>query len=381
MPDEARTRGEVSKFAIDIVVREPRRLLRTDTGLLSYLEALTYDFEQDGQEISCVLTYAAPVIDEPGFYRCVIAADTGYEGIACVDDTARAALLALRVYERNQSRKALSLARRWLTFVEYMQYPDGSFANFIRNSAGVRNASGPTSHRGGYWWSVRALWALAAAYRITGDRAYLESYERCHLDPIPDGKINALQALAELELYRAEPSDALKRSILEHCDVIIGSESDPYFLDHPSTDVVSLWGYHQLHAVAGAAHVLRKPQLLRPCRHTVTNLVEPDVKAMFWYSYPSLEKNGVCAYAVTPIIQGLAAMYRATEAVRYRELALKGCAWFYGRNDARARLYDPATGMCRDGITDGEASLNYGAESSIEAGFAELIRRALDEES
>jgi hypothetical protein len=77
------------------------------------------------------------------------------------------------------------------------------------------------------------------------------------------------------------------------------------------------------------------------------------------------------------MVQGLAAMYRATEAKRYRQLALRGAAWFYGRNDAREPMYDPATGRCSDGITEGVASLNSGAESSIEAGFAELERRFL----
>jgi hypothetical protein len=369
--------GEVSKFAIDILVREPRRITRSDTGILSYLEALTYTFDHGGEDVSCVLTYAVPAIDQPGWYQCVIAADTGYEGIACVDDTARAALLALRVYERNHSRKALALAKDWLTFVEYMQYPDGSFANFIRNSAGMRNASGPTSVKGGYWWSVRAQWALACAFRITADVSYRQSYERCHLPPTPDGKINAIQALAELELYQAEPSDGLKSSILAHCEAILADQSNGYFLDHPGTQRVSLWGYHQLHAVAEAARALQHPALLRACRHTVTFLVEPDVKAMFWYSYPDREKNGVCAYAVAPIVQGLASLYRATDANRYRLLALRGAAWFYGRNDARTRMYDPATGMCRDGITDAVASDNYGAESSIEAGFSELERRDL----
>jgi hypothetical protein len=40
-------------------------------------------------------------------------------------------------------------------------------------------------------------------------------------------------------------------------------------------------------------------------------------------------------------------------------------------------MYDPTTGMCRDGISHGIASGNCGAESAIEAGFAEMERRSL----
>jgi hypothetical protein len=258
-----------------------------------------------------------------------------------------------------------------------MQYPDGDFANFIRNPSGVRNVSGPTSVKGGYWWSVRALWALARAYRLTGNRSYLDRYHACHLDPLPDGKINAVLALSELELYRAYPLPELGRSITEHCEVIVGMGKQPYFLDHPDSELVHLWGYHQLHAIASTLHVLKLPGLLAACRHTVNNLIEPAVQARFWTSYPDRGKDGLSAYYVAPMVQGLADMYRATEAKRYRQLALSGAAWFYGRNDARMPMYDPATGRCSDGITDGVASLNAGAESSIEAGFTELERRSL----
>jgi hypothetical protein len=367
----------VTTFDAEIILRSSRHPLHSDVRLLDYLSALTLDFERDGQSISAVLIYAQPDPDAEDVYHAVVARETGFEGIACLDDTARAALLALGVYESCGSRRALDLARRWLSFVEYMQYPDGSFANFIRNESGTRNATGPTSVKGGYWWSSRALWALARAHRVTGKRKYRERFEACSLEPMPDGKINALLALAKLELYRAEPTPQLRRSVLDHCDILAGSADEPYFLDHPGILALNLWGYHQLHAVADIANVLDLPALLAPCRRTIRNLVEPDVRARFWHSYPEREKNGVTAYDVSPLVQGLAAMHRATGAQRYRQLALNAAAWFYGRNNARTAMYDPTTGRCRDGISDGFASQNYGAESAVEAGLAELERRAL----
>jgi hypothetical protein len=364
-------------FDVEIAV-DPRHHRNTDLGLLDYLRALSFDFQRNDQTVSAVLIYAEPDPASPGHYHAVVAADTGYEGVACVDDTARAALLALGVYERCGSRAALALARRWLTFVEYMQYPDGSFANFIRNAAGVRNASGSTSHRGGYWWSSRALWALARAYRLTGHKEFLERYRSCRLPPIEDGKINGLLALAEMEVYRADPSATSRDLIVQYCNTIQHTTGDaPYLLDHPSKRRVALWGYHQFHALAAAAELLERPDLMKLCRRTVDNLVEPDVRACMWHTYPAKQKNGVTAYDVSTLAQGLATMHSSTGAKRYRQLALQACAWFYGRNDARTPMYDPTTGQCRDGISHGVASLNYGAESAIEAGFTELVRRDL----
>jgi uncharacterized protein YyaL (SSP411 family) len=346
-------------------------------GVLQYLKALTFDFDRDDQHVSAVLIYSEPDPDREGMYRPIVAADSGYEGVACVDDTARAALLALEVFERTGSRAALHLAKRWLTFVEYMQYPDGSFANFIRNTAGVRNATGATSVKGGYWWSVRALRTLARAYRLTGDERYLDRYRSCVLEPPADGKIQAVLALAELDLYRVEPTKELDASILERCRFIAGPAANPYFRDQPTKAAVSMWGYHQLHAVASAALALDQPSLLVSCRRTIHNLIDPDIRARFWHAYPDREKNGVCAYDVAPMVQGLKAMYDATGAKKYRSLAIDASEWFYGRNDAGVQMYDATRGQCSDGITHGLASTNFGAESAIEAGFAELDRRDL----
>jgi hypothetical protein len=368
---------EVTDFDTEIVIRPSRDPLLADVRLLDYLSALTFDFDHEGRTISAVLIYAQPDPDIPGLYHAVAAQETGYEGVACVDDTARAAVLALGVYEHSGARRALHLARRWLSFVEYMQYPDGSFANFIRNSAGVRNATGATSMRGGYWWSSRALWALARAYRLTGNVDYRDRFDACKLEPLSDGKINGILALAKLELFEAAPSPDLRRSILEHVEAIVGGDDSPYFRDRIGDDELDLWGYHQLHAVATASSVLDLPGLLKSCRRTVRNLLEPDIRAQMWHAYPSKQKDGVTAYDVAPIVQGLSAMYRASGALRYRQLALDAAAWFYGRNDARVPMYDPTTGRCRDGITGGVASNNYGAESAIEAGLAELERRVL----
>lgn len=342
--------------------------------MLGHLDALTFTFEHGGHPIDCVLIYAEP--DSDGQYCFRVAAESGYEGIACIDDTARAALLALGIYEATGSARALRLAQRWLTFVTYMQYADGSFANFIRNGAGIRNASGPTSYRGGQAWTTRALWALARGFRLTGDRSYLEAHQRCHIAAPDDLKMSALLALGDLELYAAQPGEELRQRIIERIEPIVAS-ARPYFRDVPESEALQLWGYHQLHAVAAAAQALDRPDWLPACVRTVDTLVEPNVRAGFWYSFPDLRTDGVCAYTVSPFIQGLGALYQATGDERYRRLALRGSAWFYGRNAARTPMYDPTTGRCRDGITGGIASKNYGAESSIEAGMAELVRRQL----
>jgi len=383
---QARTKESVTTAttAPAIAVRPERRL-----GVLSYLEALTFTFTFEGRQIAPVLIYAEPDPNLPGSYIPIQAEDTGYEGVACVDDTARAALLALAVYEQTGDRSALRSAKRWLSFVLYMQYPDGDFANFVRNANGRRNASGPTSVKGGAWWTGRALWALARAYRVTRNPTYLEAYQRCRKPEAADGKIQALLALGEAELARAgdttlEPLLRVRAGFIVDCGV-------DYFRDDCSDPTVHLWGYHQLHALATISRLLEVKDYLPACRRTVEALVEPVVSGLGYYQIgPSVagtaldsplelygSKEGLCAYCLSPLVLGLGELFRATESERYRKLALNAAAWFYGRNDAGSVIYDPTTGLCADGIDGLVVSPNRGAESSIEAGMAEIERLAL----
>jgi hypothetical protein len=360
-----------------------------DLGLLSYLDALTFTFEFEGKRVSPVLIYAVPDPDAPGRYIPIQAEESGYEGIACVDDTARAAILALGVYEQTHDPRALRLARKWLTFVQYMQYVDGDFANFVRNTNGRRNASGPTSAKGGPSWTARALWALARAYRVTGKKTYLRSYQACTKPDPEDGKIQAVLGLGEAELFLAD-GESYRRDLMRRA-VFITTCGFDYFRDDCSNPNVHLWGYHELHAVALAGRLLNSKALIEECRKTVNSLLEPIVRDRFDYAVgPSVAghqlpgrrqlrgtKDGLCAYCISPTVQGLAELHRATDAERYRTLALTASRWFYGRNEAGRRVYDPTTGLCADGIDGQTISPNRGAESSIEAGLAEIERRAL----
>jgi hypothetical protein len=137
-----------------------------------------------------------------------------------------------------------------------------------------------------------------------------------------------------------------------------------------------MWGYHQLQAVARAARLFSRLDYVAACEATVRNLVEPVVADGFYHVYP-LEQDHQCAYDISPLVLGLEELYRVTREPRLRELALECAGWLDGQNCAGTAMYDPRTGRCSDGMTQGEASRNCGAESAIEAGFIELARRRL----
>src|SRR2546423_19977 len=97
------------------------------------------------------------------------ARDRGFEGVACVDDAARAVVLLLDLYRDTGDRRLGEWATGLVDFVLYMQREDGRFHNFIRDWDGTINTDGPTSYAGGTFWQARAVRALAKAHLVLRD--------------------------------------------------------------------------------------------------------------------------------------------------------------------------------------------------------------------
>ncbi len=342
-------------------------------GVLRHLWRLTDSFVHDGERIPYVHVYARPLGPGPEPPLAFITArQSGPEGVGCVDDAARAALLALWVHEETGSAAALHLARAWLGFVAYMQEPDGSFVNFILDAAGTKNRDGRTSYAGGRWWTARARWALGRAWRCTREETYRRRATRGGFAWTGDLKVLAVQVLALLELYEPQPDARLAGRILRRCDAIVAG-GPGYLRDRAGQGIVALWGYHQLQALARAGRLLGRADYLAACAMTVTELVEPVIAGGFYHVYPT-QREPQCAYDVSALALGLAELYHATGVGHYRALALRCIAWLDGANAAGRALYHRETGRCADGVAGRRISTHCGAESAIEAGFMELAR-------
>jgi len=345
-------------------------------GILRHLIEISGAFAIDAEQIAYVHVYAEPADpDDNATFHPIRAAESGREGIACVDDVARAVILALQAYRQLHVPVARDLGRTWLGFLGHMQEPDGRFANFIIDRAGRRNRNGRTSYPGGPWWTARALWALAIGLNVTGDERCLGMLERARFPYATSLKVTAIQTMALMEWYSCRPSSALERRILSRCDRLV-AEGPDYFRDFKGRDDLLPWGYHQLQAVAHAGRLFSRIDYLAACERTVEGVIEPLIASGFaeiapWRQAPR------CVYDVSSIMLGLEQLYAAIGQERYRALALSCVDWLYGANPARQALYDPRTGRCGDGVTSVGVSENCGAESSIEAGFMELARRRL----
>ncbi|MBN1154475.1 hypothetical protein JXB12_06085, partial [candidate division KSB1 bacterium] len=140
----------------------------------SHLEHLTELVTDDAGDFAIVHIYA-----EHPSYEWV---DAEGEGVACVDDVARAIVVYLMHYEATRDSLYLASVRPLFNFLLMMQCEDGEFYNFLDQGYEI-NRNGITSRKSFNFWAVRAYWALACGCRIFSeiDNDYTNLLEKAFL--------------------------------------------------------------------------------------------------------------------------------------------------------------------------------------------------------
>ncbi|HUF26319.1 MAG TPA: sugar ABC transporter substrate-binding protein [Gemmatimonadaceae bacterium] len=358
---------------------------------LDHLRHLGIEAEVGGRQVRVVSLYA-----EAPDYRLVASPERdGFEGIAALDDAARAAIVYLRSYELTGDPRARDDAMALLAFVASMEQGDGEFINFI-DARGRPNRAAPTSRKSMSYWAARGIWALAEAVRVLGPDHVRDSTE---LRPVLDRAIARMRrevdagrliggsatATAEallglLALQRAEPSAQVSALAARTAELLVplaagNATTAPWGarVDHRGA-TWHAWGARSTAALAETAEVLQRPDLATAARLEADALwarftlagqvpweVGPDGSPTW---YPQI------AYGIGPIVEGYLALASATGERRYSVLAGLTAGWFLGANAAGVVMYDETVGRTFDGI-DGpsadEVNHNAGAESTIEA--------------
>jgi multiple sugar transport system substrate-binding protein len=358
---------------------------------LEHLRRLGLDVVVNGRPVRVVALYA----EAPDYRPTASPARDGSEGIASVDDAARAAIVYLREYEATGDARASDEALGLLAFVVAMEQGDGEFINFI-DAHGRPNRSAPSSRKSMSYWAARSLWALGEAVRVlrpdqlsrlTGAREVLNRTVTRVAREVSTGRLIGGSATATAEallgllaLQRAESSPALAALAARTAELLVplsaGSATEAPWgarIDRPDA-TWHAWGCRSTQALATAAVVLNRRDLAVAGRREadalwarfllagqVPSAIAADGRPTW---FPQI------AYGVSPIIEGYVALAEATGDRRYAVFAGLTAGWFVGANPARVDMYDETTGRTFDGI-DGHPQVrvnrNAGAESTIEA--------------
>lgn len=361
------------------------------TVRLDHLQHLGLDAVVRGLPVRVVSLYA----EAPDYRPTGSPARDGFEGIACLDDAARAAVVYLREYEATGDVRARDEAVRLLSFVTAMEQGDGEFVNFI-DSAGRLNRNAPSSRKSMSYWAARSIWALGEAVRVLGpqnstlvksmrpvlDRAVSRMAREIDAGRLIGGSTTATAEalLGLLAVERAERSKDLVPLATRTAQLLAahsagGMATAPWgaHIDFPDA-AWHAWGSRSPEALAMAGNALGHPEFAASARKEADGLwgrfllaggipsaVAPDGTATW---YPQI------AYGIGPLVEGYLALAETTGERRYSVFAGLAASWFLGANPAGVSMYDEQTGRTFDGIngpTAGQVNRNSGAESTIEA--------------
>ena len=336
---------------------------------LTQLQRLTRPVTGAGPDATAIAVYAEPIgTNGDVLYEPRAAREQGVEGVACVDDAARAIVLYCRIWRRDRHQPAGKAASQLLRFLSYMQDDDGRFRNFIFDWTGLRNQDGGTSRAGGAAWQARALLALACGVAAFGTDEWDERFTRAirwiH-DDMPYLDVRAVCVLAALEHWHATGAADSAERALAWSRTIAAHTTGSRLLDAAGVSEVHLWGHLQEAALAGTGRALGDSDLVDCARASADALLMPAVDGGFNFDH-------VLPFDVSCVIAGLDAVAHATSDSRYASGAAHGREWFHGRNTAGQPVYDAKRGLVYDGIDHGQVSRNSGAESNIEGALALL---------
>ncbi|MCH8326168.1 MAG: hypothetical protein IIB83_06370 [Bacteroidetes bacterium] len=335
------------------------------------------------------------------------------EGIACVDDAARAAVFYLKYSESYADESSKIKAKKLIEFIMYMQADNGFFYNFIFDDYSI-NRDHKNSINEPNWWSWRAMWALSEGYLhfVNVDKDFADIiYERLEKVteelkkiinveretkiingkdkitwlPIKSGSDQAsIIILSLLNYYEINKDESILEYVNNLSDGILNvqkgdSTSFPYYAIMSWENLWHAYGNLQSYSLLKASSVLEREDILQVAISEINYfykfLMSENYLSSFYINkrndeYVSIETKqySQIAYNYRVMVYACIEAYNITKDSSYASMAGEIASWFFGNNIAEAQMYFPLSGICYDGInSQNTINKNSGAESTIEA--------------
>jgi hypothetical protein len=328
--------------------------------VLRQLARLTRPLPVAGPGALAVAVYA----DASG--ELVVAKESGFEGVACVDDAARLLDVLCDVWARTRDPDVERWARGVLEFVLWMQVDDGRWLNFVYDWSGTRNESGVTSSTGENFWHARALSGVSKAWQSFGDERALTAtrrgLEHAIARPVP-ADVRALHVLSGLRLI-GDPGFAdvdIIGAVRRWAGEIASCRIAGVLMNNPDEQgEPHLWAHVQEGTLADAGRVLGDEEMVEVARVSARTLWVPIVRSGF-------DRASVTPYDVASATFSLERLASADPGADWAELAGRARAWFDLVDRSGRAVYDRAAGRVADGVDEGRVSENSGAEANIVA--------------
>ncbi len=298
----------------------------------------------------------------------------------CVDDNARALIVATRARDLDRSDTSLTdLSSIYLSFLDDAFDPEtGRFRNFMSYERKWLDAIGSEDSHG------RALWALGVIAGWGQDSGQVALATKLFHDALPalesfsDSRSIAFPILGIQAYLRRNDDDRRIRSLLK----ALGKRLRDRFRQFATKD----WQWHEAELTYDNA---RLPEALLACGRVTEDhdMVSLGIDVLEWLKDIQLdpadgwfapvgnqgwfpESGSKAQYDQQPLeaaamIGASIEAYECTQREEWIQLASTCFNWYLGKNDQQIQLYDYASAGCRDGLTRDGVNENQGAESTL----------------
>lgn len=294
----------------------------------------------------------------------------------CLDDNARALLMALMTYRQKKNPLTLELLPIYISFIHYMQNKNGTFRNFLSFNRNFLDKVGSEDSFG------RTIWALGFLLSNAPNDAYYQIGKLIFSNALPNfDKLQSIRSIANTMVgicyyLRNNLSDDPMTERLRN----LAHKLIHQYEEHSSADwkwFEPLFAYDNGMfplALLHAAEILNDDKITETALESMNFLTETTLSNGYlslignenWYKKD--EERSV--FAQQPIdAQAMVLMFHQafnlTKDKEYLNKLFTSFMWFLGENDLRMSLFDFETKGCCDGIERDGVNRNQGAESSL----------------
>ncbi len=294
----------------------------------------------------------------------------------CLDDNARALIMALMAYQRSGSNEAFKLLPIYLSYIHYMQTDDGNFRNFLSFSRQYLDEVGSEDSFGRTIWALGYLISCAASnsYREFAMEIFHKSYPHFSALKHIRGQANTIIGIS---LYlQAFPTDEgmvaeLVRLTQPLIDAYETTRSDDWeWFEESMTYDNAILPLALLHSCEITGNQKAKDIALKTMafldKLTLSNGYLSPVGNEGWYhrggKFPVYDQQAIETMAMVLMHFQAYQIFRKPQYIEKMFLSYK---WFLGENSLRAPLYDHETKGCCDGLLPTGINRNQGAESTL----------------
>jgi hypothetical protein len=302
----------------------------------------------------------------------------------CIDDNARALLLAVLICKEKKNPAVMALLQVYLSFIHYMQTDSGEFRNFMSYTKTCMEERGSEDSFGR---TIMALGFLANegpsnALARTGADIFSKAYGHVENLVSVRGIANSIVGICQYIKYNYP--DDLKR------DLVISLSNK--MVRMYKTNKIGNW--HWFESVLTYDNAILPLALLNAYEITSdesyllvafeslhfleSKVFHDDILSPIgnqgWcergHTKAQFDQQGIDAMAMVLCYQQA---FRVTRDKKYLKRMCQSYQWFLGKNDLGLSLYDPSTGGCADGLHCEGINLNQGAESTLAYWISHMV--------